>query len=38
MRPTDLRLSLADPAKASDALGWRAQYKMKDVIKAMLSV
>nr|WP_256557977.1 GDP-mannose 4,6-dehydratase [Marinobacterium sedimentorum] len=38
MRPTDLRLSLADPAKAFDVLGWRAQYKMKNVIKAMLSV
>jgi GDPmannose 4,6-dehydratase len=36
MRPTDLIISRADPTEASVKLGWKAKYKMRDVIKAML--
>lgn len=36
MRPTDLLISRADPTEASVKLGWKAKYKMSDVIKAML--
>jgi len=36
MRPTDLLVSRADPAKALKKLGWQAQYKMCDVIRLML--
>ncbi|MBU1109738.1 MAG: GDP-mannose 4,6-dehydratase [Candidatus Riflebacteria bacterium] len=36
MRPNELTVSRADPSKALQVLGWKAQYKMLDVIKAML--
>ena len=36
MRPTDLLLSVGDASKARLKLGWKAKYKMKDVVKIML--
>lgn len=36
MRPTELKLSVADASKAHRTLGWRASYHMPDVVKAML--
>lgn len=36
MRPTDIAISRANPAKASQLLNWHAKYKMHDVIKFML--
>jgi len=35
-RPTDLAESKGDPSKALDVLGWKAQYKMRDVVKQMV--
>lgn len=35
-RPSDILVSRADPGKALEKLGWRAQYKMADVIRFML--
>jgi GDPmannose 4,6-dehydratase len=35
-RPADLRSSIGNPAKAWDRLGWRAKYKMRDVVRAMV--
>jgi GDPmannose 4,6-dehydratase len=35
-RPTDVKNSRADPKKIEIELGWKARYKMKDVIKGML--
>lgn len=36
MRPTDLKISRADPRLAEKELGWKAQFKMKDVIEMMI--
>lgn len=36
MRPTELKISVADAAKAHKTLDWRATYKMPDVVKQML--
>lgn len=36
MRPTDLRISRADPARAASVLGWRAHAGMHDVVQAMV--
>jgi GDPmannose 4,6-dehydratase len=36
-RPADLRSSNGSPAKARDQLGWSATYKMRDVVRAMVS-
>ncbi len=36
-RPTDIAYSLGDPAKANSILGWQAQKKMRDVVKAMMA-
>ncbi|NWD75638.1 GDP-mannose 4,6-dehydratase [Pseudomonas gingeri] len=36
-RPTDLLVSRADPSKAEQVLGWKAQAMMPDVIASMLS-
>ena len=36
LRPTDLAVSKADPSKAKEKLGWKAQYKMPDVIRMMI--
>ena len=35
-RPIDVKTSRADPRKIEIELGWKARYKMKDVIKGML--
>tara|TARA_B110000902_G_C14275435_1_gene574719 strand:- start:250 stop:1203 length:954 start_codon:yes stop_codon:yes gene_type:complete len=37
MRPTDLLMSVGDASKAKLKLGWQARYKMKDVVKMMVS-
>ncbi|MFO7568621.1 MAG: GDP-mannose 4,6-dehydratase [Smithellaceae bacterium] len=36
LRPSDILSARANPAKAARKLGWRARYKMKDVIRLML--
>jgi GDPmannose 4,6-dehydratase len=36
-RPTDLLVSHADPSEAARALGWQARYRMRDVVRAMLT-
>jgi GDPmannose 4,6-dehydratase len=35
-RPADLRSSIGNPAKARDRLGWAAEFKMRDVVRAMV--
>lgn len=35
-RPTELTSGRGNPAKAADKLGWRAKYKMKDVVEMMV--
>lgn len=35
-RPTDIDISMADPSKAQEKLGWQARYKMRDVAKMMV--
>lgn len=35
-RPTDLRRGLGDPTLAAKQLGWKAKYRMKDVVKMMI--
>ncbi|MBS0659722.1 MAG: GDP-mannose 4,6-dehydratase [Verrucomicrobia bacterium] len=37
LRPTDLAKSCANPAKAARLLGWRAQRRMDDVVRAMVA-
>jgi GDPmannose 4,6-dehydratase len=37
MRPTDLLVSVGDASKARVKLGWQAKYKMKDVVRMMVS-
>jgi GDPmannose 4,6-dehydratase len=36
-RPTDLTISKANPHKANIELGWKAQYKMHDIIESMIA-
>jgi len=36
-RPADLRTSMGSAAKARDELGWQAEYRMNDVVRAMVS-
>lgn len=36
LRPTDIKVSIANPAKAMQKLNWKAQYKMCEVIEMML--
>ena len=36
LRPTDIMTSYADPSKASQLLNWKAEVKMRDVVKLML--
>ncbi len=36
LRPTDIKISLADPGKAERELGWTASYKMKEVAAMMV--
>ena len=35
-RPTDIEVSLANPIKAENILGWKATYLMPDVVKMMI--
>jgi GDPmannose 4,6-dehydratase len=35
-RPTDLMVGRANPSKAYNQLGWKAQYKMHDVVRMMV--
>ncbi|PHV63363.1 GDP-mannose 4,6-dehydratase [Cyanobacterium aponinum UTEX 3222] len=35
-RPTDLTFGKANPSKAKNQLGWKAKYKVKDVVKMMI--
>jgi len=37
MRPTDLLIGRADPSRAERKLGWKAHFKMRDVIRKMLN-
>lgn len=37
LRPTDLRVSCADPRKAREVLGWVAQSTMKNVVRQMIA-
>lgn len=34
-RPSDIRTSRADPSRAAERLGWRAQSRMEDVVRRM---
>ncbi|MGA7576867.1 MAG: GDP-mannose 4,6-dehydratase [Desulfobaccales bacterium] len=34
-RPTDIAVSRGDPQKAAGALGWRARYRMSEVVRLM---
>ena len=36
MRPTDIRFGRADPSKARERLGWRAESRMHDVARMMV--
>ena len=36
MRPTDLAMSRADPSRAAEKLGWKAQTHMKEVVRKMV--
>ena len=36
LRPTDIKISLADPGKAEKELGWKARYGMKEVATMMV--
>ena len=36
LRPTDIRVGRADPAKAREKLGWSARYRMRDVVREMM--
>jgi GDPmannose 4,6-dehydratase len=36
MRPTDLRVSRANPSLAAKILGWSAKSCMRDVVRAMV--
>ena len=35
LRPTDLRCGRADPGRAAAKLGWRAKWRMNEVVRAM---
>lgn len=36
LRPSEIMVSRANPAKASEMLGWKANYKMRDVVRMMV--
>lgn len=36
LRPTDLNIGKANPSKAYNQLGWKAQYTMHDVVRMMI--
>ena len=35
-RPTDLKISKADPSRANRLLNWKAKYSMPEVVKMMI--
>jgi GDPmannose 4,6-dehydratase len=35
-RPSDIAFSKADPQKATDILGWKAKYYLKDIVEKMI--
>jgi len=35
-RPTDLKRGVGDPSLAANILGWKARYRMRDVVKMMV--
>lgn len=37
LRPTDLAVGRANPAKARATLGWAAKYRMRDVVREMVA-
>jgi GDPmannose 4,6-dehydratase len=37
LRPSELQFSKSNPQKAESKLGWKARYRMKDVIRFMLN-
>lgn len=36
LRPTDIKISLGDPSKAEEKLGWKAKYRMREVAEMMV--
>ena len=36
LRPSEIMISCGDPSKAFDKFGWKATYKMRDVVRMML--
>lgn len=36
LRPLDIAISKANPRLASEVLGWRAKYRMRDVVRMMI--
>jgi GDPmannose 4,6-dehydratase len=36
LRPTDITVGKANPARARESLGWQAQYRMADVVRMMV--
>lgn len=36
LRPTDIAVGRGNPSKAEQKLGWKAQYKMPDVVRMMI--
>lgn len=36
LRPSDIMISRANPTRAYEKLGWRARYKMRDVVRMMM--
>jgi len=37
LRPSDIRTGFGNPDKAAQVLGWRAQYRLEDIIQAMVT-
>jgi GDPmannose 4,6-dehydratase len=37
LRPSDILVSSANPAKAKETLGWAAKYTMSDVVHIMIA-
>lgn len=35
LRPSEIMVSRANPAKSMNLLGWQARYKMRDVVRLM---
>jgi GDPmannose 4,6-dehydratase len=36
LRPSEIMISCGDPSKASESFGWKATYKMRDVVRMMV--